>query len=272
MAKEKMRLGEFLVANNIITERELDRALEEQGKFKGKLGETLVYLNIITEDKLMAALRYHLGLPVVELSKNAVPPEVIRLVPKVIATRHRVVPIAVREEFGKRILSVAMANPMDIAAIEELAFITGFRITPVLARDREIREALGKYYNYFPDGRGVRRAREADPWGREPATEGRREFRVRGDEGEAPARPRPGAESQPSVRGEKKEELFGPTLREIMDAPSVEAFAYDKRTGDFVKTADPFEEEKSRFRALVRLLIKKKIITQQELDEMMKGL
>ena len=73
MTKEKMRLGEFLIKNNIITQDELDQALNHQETRGGRLGDALIYLNIISEDKLLAALRYHLRVPAMDLENRDIP-------------------------------------------------------------------------------------------------------------------------------------------------------------------------------------------------------
>jgi len=150
----KMRLGEFLVTKNIITRDDLSRALRYQENWGGKLGEALISLKIISEDKLLAALKYHLELPVINLEKVSVPPEVVRLVPKETAKKFKAVPVKVGDVGGKKSLFVAMANPLDLTAIEEIQFASGLRVQPVLAREKGIIYAMRQLYEidieYFP--------------------------------------------------------------------------------------------------------------------------
>lgn len=149
-----MRLGEFLVTKNIITRDDLSRALRYQENWGGKLGEALINLKILSEDKLLASLKYHLDLPVINLESVSVPPEVLRLVPKETVKKFKAVPVKVADVDGKRSLFVAMANPLDLTAIEELQFASGLRVQPVLAREKGIIYAMRQLYeidiDYFP--------------------------------------------------------------------------------------------------------------------------
>jgi hypothetical protein len=143
----RMRLGEFLVSKNIITREELSRALRHQENWGGRLGEALISLRIVTEDKLLAALKYHLGLPVVHLEQISVPPEVIRLMPKETAKKYKAVPVKVGEVGGKKTLFVAMDNPLDLTAIEEIQFAAGLKVQPVLAREKGLLYGLSHFYD-----------------------------------------------------------------------------------------------------------------------------
>jgi type IV pilus assembly protein PilB len=142
----KMRLGEFLVAKNIITRDDLSRALRYQENWGGKLGEALINLRVISEDKLLAALKYHLNLPVINLENLGVPQEILRLVPKETVKKFKAVPVKVGDVGGKRSLFVAMANPLDLTAIEEIQFAAGMRVQPVLSREKGIIYAMRQLY------------------------------------------------------------------------------------------------------------------------------
>jgi len=142
----KMRLGEFLVSKEIITRDELSRALRYQENWGGRLGEALISLRVISEDKLLAALKYHLGLPVINLESISVPPEVLRLVPKETVKKFKAVPIKVGDVGGKRSLFVAMANPLDLTAIEEIQFAAGMRVQPVLSREKGLIYGMRQLY------------------------------------------------------------------------------------------------------------------------------
>ena len=142
----KMRLGEFLVSKSIITRDDLSRALRYQENWGGKLGEALISLRIISEDKLLAALKYHLNLPVINLENASVPPEVLRLVPKETVKKFKAVPVKVGDFGGKRSLFVAMANPLDLTAIEEIQFAAGMRVQPVLSREKGLIYGMRQLY------------------------------------------------------------------------------------------------------------------------------
>ncbi|MBN2225290.1 MAG: hypothetical protein JW765_11475 [Deltaproteobacteria bacterium] len=162
----KMRLGEFLVTKNIITRDDLSRALRYQENWGGKLGEALISLKIISEDKLLAALKYHLELPVVNLEGVSVPPEVVRLIPKETAKKFKAVPVKVADFGGKKSLFVAMANPLDLTAIEEIQFASGLRVQPVLAREKGLIFAMRQLYEidveYFPHKQAQQVSKDGD--------------------------------------------------------------------------------------------------------------
>ncbi len=162
----KMRLGEFLVTKNIITRDDLSRALRYQENWGGKLGEALINLKIISEDKLLASLKYHLDMPVINLESISVPPEIVRLVPKETAKKFKAVPVKVADVGGKKTLFVAMANPLDLTAVEEIQFASGLRVQPVLSREKGIIYALRQLYEidveYFPHKQAEPMPREDD--------------------------------------------------------------------------------------------------------------
>lgn len=147
MAEQKKRLGELLVENNIVTEADIERALRYQNQYGCKIGQALVALNILTENKLLAALRYHYGLPVVDLGKAEIPPSIIRLVSSEMAERYAAVPLRLEQTKKGKTLFVVMSNPVDLNAIEELQFIAGYKISPVLAKESDLQTALLKYYD-----------------------------------------------------------------------------------------------------------------------------
>ena len=125
MTKIKIRLGEFLIKNNIITQDELTQALNHQETRGGRLGDALVYLNIISEDKLLAALRYHLRVPAMELENRDIPEDVITTIPPSLARKYHAVPVQIKNDpSGKQNVLIAMSNPLDMNAIEELEFAT----------------------------------------------------------------------------------------------------------------------------------------------------
>jgi len=147
MAVERMRLGDFLVSKKIITSDQLKSALLHQQQWEGRLGEALIFLRILSEDKLLAALKYHLEIPIIDIEDSDISPQVIKLISKKMAEKYKAVPIRITLSFGKKTLLVAMSDPLDISAIEELQFTSGYKIQPVLSKERSIKNALGKYYN-----------------------------------------------------------------------------------------------------------------------------
>ena len=145
MVKE-IKLSEFLVNNKIITKSELERALDYQKEHGGKLNEILVDSKIISEDKLLAALRYHLGIPVIDMERITVHEDIIGLITKELAKKHKAIPIKMQEVDKKKNLFVAMSDPLDLNAIADIEFKTGLKIQPVLCAEGDILMSLKHYY------------------------------------------------------------------------------------------------------------------------------
>jgi type IV pilus assembly protein PilB len=136
------RLAELLVKRNFITPEQLKKATEEQ-KFKGgRLESTLVKLGFVKEDDLLSFLSALYRVPSAKLSNIEINPNVIKLVPASKAKNHFVIPV---QRVGPK-LTVAMADPSNIVVIDELKFMTGFNVEPVVASETEIIEAIKKYY------------------------------------------------------------------------------------------------------------------------------
>jgi hypothetical protein len=142
MAPKKKRFGELLVEKKVITEDDLNRALSYISKNGGRVGDALVALEIISESQLLSALRYHFGIPAVELRRIRIRKDIIGLLPKDTALKHRAVPFKIKD----KTLLVVMSNPMDINAIEDIEFASGYRIQPILSKESEIAKALDAYY------------------------------------------------------------------------------------------------------------------------------
>lgn len=138
----RKRLGEILLEAQKIRPEDLQKALQEQRKTGEKLGKVLVRLGLISEREIIEVLSSQLGTSIVDLEKTEIPPEVIRLVPEELANEHMVIPC------GRHlnVLKLATSDPLDIAAIDEIARVTKMEIEPLLATEVQIRRALEKYY------------------------------------------------------------------------------------------------------------------------------
>lgn len=136
------RLGELLVRENLITLQQLQKAQESQRKNGGRLGFNLTKLGYIEESELTAFLSKQYGVPSINLAEFEIDPEVIKLVPQEVAEKHQVIPV---NRAGASLI-VAMADPSNIFAIDDLKFLTGYNIEVVVASDGAIREAITKYY------------------------------------------------------------------------------------------------------------------------------
>jgi type IV pilus assembly protein PilB len=143
MAAGAVRLGDMLVKATLITREQLNQALQQQQTAGGRIGTNLVKLGFISEDDITSFLSRQYGVPSINLSHFEVDGSVIKLIPSEIAQKHQVIPI---NRTGN-ILTVAMADPSNIFAIDDVKFMTGFKIEPVVAAETSIKNAINKYYD-----------------------------------------------------------------------------------------------------------------------------
>ncbi len=136
------KLGELLVKENLITPEQLQKALEEQKKHGGRLGTHLTRLGFINEEELTNFLSKQYGVPAVNLKEIEIDPEVIKLLPKEMAKKYSVIPI---NRTGSTLI-VAMSDPSNIFAIDDIKFHTGYNVEPVVAPEKDITEAIEQYY------------------------------------------------------------------------------------------------------------------------------
>jgi type IV pilus assembly protein PilB len=139
----RKRLGDYLVELGFITDQQLDAALKEQKDKGGKLGTILIQLGFLSEDILLAILGKQSGVSYVSLSEYGdIPEEAIRAVPESIAKNQMLVPI---KKEGN-LLTIAIADPLNVFATDDLKLLTGCDVRMVVASDAEIKAALDKYY------------------------------------------------------------------------------------------------------------------------------
>ncbi len=136
------RLGELFVREGLITEAQLQEALREAKASKTRIGYALVKLGFVAEDELTRALAKQFRVPAVDLSKVKIEEKILKLIPEDVALKHRVLPL---RKLG-RTLTVAMANPTDMGAIDNLKFITRCEIEPVIVGEYTLQKYLEEYY------------------------------------------------------------------------------------------------------------------------------
>ncbi|MFO7818818.1 MAG: ATPase, T2SS/T4P/T4SS family [Halanaerobacter sp.] len=141
---KKKRLGDILIEAGFITEEQLDKALEEQKKSETdkRLGEILKNMNFVDEEDVVEALEFQLGIPQVDLSDLIIDPETVKEISQLMAEKHEAIPI----EKKNNTLTVAMADPLDVMAIDDIRLKTGYEIDPVIALESEINKALKQYF------------------------------------------------------------------------------------------------------------------------------
>ena len=136
------RLGELLVRENVISANQLRKAQDSQRKQGGRLGSSLVKLGMIEESELTSFLSKQYGVPAINLSDFEIDREVINLVPREVAEKHSLVPF---NRSGSTI-SVAMSDPSNIFAIDDIKFITGYNVEVMVASEEAIKAAIERYF------------------------------------------------------------------------------------------------------------------------------
>lgn len=139
----KERLGKQLVRAGVITQAQLDTALDIQTRSGKRLGEILAKEGYIQKKVLYEFLEKQMGIPHVDLEATVIPDEIIGIVEESIARRHKLVPI----EKDNNILKVAMSDPMNIFSVDDLRLATGMEIMPLLADEEQIVAILNDYYD-----------------------------------------------------------------------------------------------------------------------------
>ena len=137
-----LKLGELLVRNKLITKEQLDKALQIQKTSGNKLGYDLVKLGFVTDEDIAQCLSRQFGIPAINLSHFEIDQAVLDLVPVEICRKYDLIPV---NRTGA-VLTVSMADPTNIRAMDEINFICGYQVEPVVASDFAIREAIDKYY------------------------------------------------------------------------------------------------------------------------------
>jgi type IV pilus assembly protein PilB len=136
------KIGEIAIKGNLITSQQYQKAVEEQKVKGGSLGASLIRMGIVKEDDLLSLLSRYYKVPSVKLSTMEVDKKVLELVPASMAKKHLIVPIS---RVGAK-LTIAMADPNNFLAIDEIKFITSFNVEPVVASDHDVIDGIKKYY------------------------------------------------------------------------------------------------------------------------------
>src|SRR3989449_528275 len=137
-----VRLGEILVKENLITTEQLKKALEHQRHNGGKLGSVLMKLGYITDDQITGVLSRQYGVPSINLKYYEVDQNVIKLIPQDTAVRYQIVPLS---RVGST-LTIAMTDPTNVFAMDDIKFMTGFNVEPVVASESAIGDAITRFY------------------------------------------------------------------------------------------------------------------------------
>ncbi len=136
------KIGDLLIKEKLITPDQLNQALEYQKKYGGKIGTILVDLNFITEDDITSVLSRQYGVPAINLDYFEVDPDVVKLIPLDTAQKYQVLPLS---RVGST-LTIATTDPSNVFAMDDIKFMTGFNIEPVIASEGAIMRSIEKYY------------------------------------------------------------------------------------------------------------------------------
>ena len=138
----RKKLGDILVDAGLLSVDQLDRGLEHSRQKHMQVGQALIRLGFVSAEEIMFALSEQLNLPYVSLASYQIDPEAVKLVPEQTAREMRLIPLF---KIGN-VLTVAMANPMDIFTLDDVAMKTGLEVEPAICSDEELGQALDDYY------------------------------------------------------------------------------------------------------------------------------
>jgi type IV pilus assembly protein PilB len=136
------QIGELLIKENLITAEQLDAALKHQRQHGGRLGSIMITLGFVQDDDITTVLSRQYGVPSINLAYFEIDPAVIKLIPVETAQKYMIVPLS---RVGST-LTIATADPTNVFAMDDIKFMTGFNVEPVVATEASILEALDKYY------------------------------------------------------------------------------------------------------------------------------
>ncbi|MEO6588703.1 MAG: type IV-A pilus assembly ATPase PilB [Pyrinomonadaceae bacterium] len=137
------KLGEILVRENLISSQQLREALEYQRGSGGRLGSNLVKLGIVSDDVITAVLSRQYGVPSINLELFQIEEDTIKLISQEVALKYSVLPIS---KVGAT-LTLAMADPTNVFAMDDIKFMTGLNVEPVIASETSLQIAIGKYFS-----------------------------------------------------------------------------------------------------------------------------
>jgi type IV pilus assembly protein PilB len=137
-----VRLGELLTKASLITQDQLKEALRVQKETGGKLGETLIKLGFVSEEDITECLSQQFGVPSINLQHFEIDASVIKLIPGDVARKYNILPV---NKTGATI-TIAMADPTNVFAMDDIKFMTGYNVEPVVASELGIKAAIDNYY------------------------------------------------------------------------------------------------------------------------------
>src|SRR6476646_1669696 len=137
-----VKLGDLLLKAKLITQDQVDAALKSQREEGGKMGEALVRVGAVTENDITETLSQQFGVPSIDLASFEIDPSVIKIVPGDVARKYGVLPV---NKTGAT-LTIAMGDPTNVFAMDDIKFMTGYNVEPVVASEVALRKAIDRHY------------------------------------------------------------------------------------------------------------------------------
>ena len=143
--RKKIRVGDLLVEAGAITQDQLDQALAKQKEDGGRLGTVLQTMGFISKELLITVLTTQMGIEYMDVRSAQIDESVLNLVPDNLVSKYKAMPIGYKED-NPNILQVAMADPTDLIAIDDIAIASGLQVEPFLSFEDDLGAVIGKYY------------------------------------------------------------------------------------------------------------------------------
>src|SRR6266705_1671272 len=156
-----VRIGELLLKEKRISPDQLQQALNHQKANGGKLGHNLVKMGLVKDEEITALLSRQYGVPSINLAQFEIDPAVIKLIPADTAQKYQIVPLS----RAGATLTIAMTDPTNVFAMDDIKFMTGYNVEPVVASESAVSDAIQKYYSAAKAKRGGESASPSGPSG-----------------------------------------------------------------------------------------------------------
>src|SRR5690349_16199176 len=151
-----VRIGELLVKEKRISQDQLQQALNHQKANGGKLGYNLVKMGMVKDEEITALLSKQYGVPSINLTQFEIDSAVIKLIPADTANKYQIVPLS----RAGATLTIAMTDPTNVFAMDDIKFMTGYNVEPVVASETAVSDAIQRYFPLTPATRGAEKKAE----------------------------------------------------------------------------------------------------------------
>src|SRR5688572_14474668 len=169
-----VRIGELLLKEKRITPEQLQQALNHQKASGGKLGYNLVKMGFVKDEEITALLSKQYGVPSINLTQFEIDAAVVKLIPADTAQKYQIVPLS----RAGATLTIAMTDPTNVFAMDDIKFMTGYNVEPVVASETAVIEAIQKYYPSAAKGGAVAAAATGGGSALEMASKGLEELQA----------------------------------------------------------------------------------------------